>query len=87
MPNQKQVRFGSNALVLRDKGQKVLHYQIKSTKNLQSFENYNAKQIIMPSKQRNKKKIVVTGDAMLNGISKKVLGKSLKVTVETFLME
>lgn len=41
----------------------------------------------MPSKQRNKKKIVVTGDAMLNGISEKVLGKPLKVTVETFLME
>ena len=41
----------------------------------------------MPSKQRNKKKVVVTGDSMLNSISEKVLVKSLKVTVETFLME
>ena len=37
-----------------------------------------------PSKQRNKKKGVVTGDSMLNDISEKGLGKSHKVTVENF---
>ena len=37
--------------------------------------------------KETKKKVVVTGDSMLNGISRKGLSKSHKVTVENVLGE